>query len=62
MKIIVISAAASRNKIFAAENLTGDAVLVSRCGLADEKIFADLEAHKADRLNYLSTILTRRSD
>ena len=48
--------------ILASENLTGDAVLVSRCGLEDEKIFADLEAHKADRLNYLSTILTRRSD
>ncbi len=45
-----------------AENMTAAAVLVSRCGLADEKIIADLAAHKADALNYLSTILTRRSD
>ena len=29
--------------------------------LASENLSADLEAHKSDRLNYLSTILTRRS-
>ncbi|MBO4401398.1 MAG: precorrin-2 C(20)-methyltransferase [Selenomonadaceae bacterium] len=46
----------------AAENMTADAVLVSRCGLANEKIITDLDAHKSDALNYLSTILTRRSD
>ena len=37
-----------------------DAVLVSRCGLDDEKIITDVAAHKDERLNYLSTILTRR--
>ena len=39
-----------------------DAVLVSRAGLDDEKIITDVAAHKFDALNYLSTILTRRSD
>lgn len=48
--------------ILAAENMTADAVLVSRCGLPNEKILTNLEAHKADQLNYLSTILTKRSD
>lgn len=38
-----------------------DAVLVSRCGLDDEKIITDVAAHKDERLNYLSTILTRRN-
>ena len=37
-----------------------DAVLVSRCGLDDEKIITDVAAHKDETLNYLSTILTRR--
>ena len=37
-----------------------DAVLVSRCGLDDEKIITDIAAHKDEALNYLSTILTRR--
>ncbi len=37
-----------------------DAVLVSRCGLDDEKIITDVAAHRDERLNYLSTILTRR--
>lgn len=45
-----------------AENMSADAVLVSRCGLENEKIITDLGAHKSDALNYLSTILTRRSD
>ena len=36
------------------------AVLVSRCGLPDEKRMTDLSAHRDDGLNYLSTILTRR--
>ena len=40
--------------------MIGDAVLVSRCGLDDEKIITDIAAHKDERLNYLSTILTRR--
>ena len=38
-----------------------DAVLVSRCGLDDEKIITDIAAHRNEHLNYLSTILTRRS-
>ena len=42
------------------ENLSENAVLVSRCGLADEKIITDLESFKNEKLNYLSTILTRR--
>ncbi len=36
------------------------AVLVSRAGLDDEKIIYDVVAHKKDKLNYLSTILTRK--
>jgi len=38
-----------------------EAVLVSRCGLDDEKIITDVAAHKDEHLNYLSTILTRRN-
>lgn len=38
-----------------------EAVLVSRCGLDDERIIRDVVAHKDEVLNYLSTILTRRS-
>ena len=41
--------------------MIADAVLVSRCGLDDEKIITDIAAHKDESLNYLSTILTRRS-
>lgn len=40
--------------------MTDDAVLVSRCGLDDEKIITDVAAHKDEHLNYLSTILTRK--
>ena len=46
--------------LLADENMLENAVLVSRQGLADEKIITDLEAHKSEKLNYLSTILTRR--
>lgn len=45
----------------AESNLIDDAILVSRAGLDDEKIFTDLAEHRAEHLNYLSTILTRRS-
>ena len=38
-----------------------EAVLVSRCGLEDEKIITDIENHKSEQLNYLSTILTRKN-
>lgn len=45
-----------------AENdMVDNAVLVSRCGLPDEEIVDDLQAQKDKKLNYLSTILTRRS-
>lgn len=43
-----------------AANLSGNAVLVSRCGLENEKFISDLDAAKSERLNYLSTILTKR--
>ena len=43
-----------------AENMIDDAVLISRYGLDDEKIIDDIRAHRDDKLNYLSTILTRR--
>ena len=43
-----------------AENMLENAVLISRYGLDDEKILNNLGAHKSDKLNYLSTILTRR--
>lgn len=44
-----------------AHGMLNEAILVSRAGLDDEKIITDLAAHKSDTLNYLSTILTRRS-
>ena len=42
-------------------HMAKDAVLVSRAGLDGERIIYDLEAHADEKLNYLSTILTRRS-
>ena len=45
----------------ASRDLIDEAILVSRCGLDDEKIITDVAAHKDEPLNYLSTILTRRS-
>ncbi len=42
------------------KKLSGNAILVSRAGLADEKIIRDVPKHKGEALNYLSTILTRR--
>ena len=47
-------------EMLGAKNMLDAAVLVSRCGLADEKIITDLQKHKSDKLNYLSTILTCR--
>ena len=43
-----------------AHGMIEDAVLVSRCGLDDEKTITDVAAHKDEHLNYLSTIITRR--
>lgn len=42
------------------ENMLEESVLVSRCGLNDEKIINDIENHQSENINYLSTILTRR--
>ena len=39
-----------------------NAKLVSRCGLPDEKIISNITEHKHEQLNYLSTILTRRTN
>ena len=36
-----------------------EAILVSRSGLSDEKIIDNLQNHRGERLNYLSTILTK---
>ncbi|SHK65945.1 precorrin-2/cobalt-factor-2 C20-methyltransferase [Selenomonas ruminantium] len=44
-----------------ANEMAEQAVLVSRAGLDDEKIIYDVLAHKKDKLNYLSTILTRKN-
>ena len=38
------------------ENMSKEAVLVSRCGLDGEKIINNIEAHKFEKINYLSTI------
>lgn len=37
-----------------------EAVLVSRCGLPDEEIITDVGANRDRKLNYLSTILTKK--
>ena len=42
-------------------NMTKEAVLVSRAGLDDEKIIRDIGAQRGEPLNYLSTILARRN-
>lgn len=42
-------------------NTLEEAILVSRLGLDDEKIFYNVREHRNEKLNYLSTILTRRS-
>ena len=44
-----------------AADMLEDAVLISRYGLDAEKTLDNLREHKADKLNYLSTILTRRA-
>ncbi len=40
--------------------LAGNAVMVSRCGLADEQVLENLNAVDDQQINYLSTILARR--
>ncbi len=44
----------------AAHGMAEQAVLVSRAGLEGEVVVDDIMAHAHDKLNYLSTILTRR--
>lgn len=44
----------------AENNLAENAVLVSRAGLDGERIIHDLANHTEEKLNYLSTILTRK--
>ena len=46
--------------MLAENDMSDQAVLVSRAGLDDERIIHDLPAHKGEKLNYLSTILTRK--
>ncbi len=41
--------------------LTENAVMISRCGLNDEKRIDDLLAARHEKVNYLSTILARRT-
>ncbi|MBQ9365571.1 MAG: precorrin-2 C(20)-methyltransferase [Schwartzia sp.] len=38
-----------------------NSIMVSRCGLPDEKRIDDIKAHKNNAVNYLSTILARRT-
>jgi len=40
--------------------MADNAVMVSRCGLEDERRIDDIKAHKNEEINYLSTILTRK--
>lgn len=47
--------------LLAKNDMAEQAVLVSRAGLDDEKIIYNIVAHKKDKLNYLSTILTRKN-
>ena len=42
-------------------DMARQATLVSRCGLPDENIIEDISVHKNDKINYLSTIITRKS-
>ena len=42
-------------------DMAEEAVLVSRAGLDGERIIENLERHADEKLNYLSTILTRRN-
>lgn len=47
--------------MLARNHMARQAVLVSRAGLPDERVIDDIEAHKEEKLNYLSTILTRKN-
>lgn len=43
------------------EKLASQAIMVSRCGLPEEDYMEDIAACRDKKVNYLSTILTRRS-
>ena len=47
--------------LLAEKDMARQAVMVSRCGLPDEMRIDDIEAQKDKKVNYLSTILTRRN-
>jgi precorrin-2/cobalt-factor-2 C20-methyltransferase len=42
-------------------NMAEQAIMVSRCGLVNEECINDIMAQKDKRVNYLSTIITRKS-
>ena len=49
-------------KLMEKYNLIDDAIMISRAGLPDEVVYRDLRALPEDtKLNYLSTILAKRS-
>ena len=45
-----------------ANGMADRAVMVSRCGLPDERRIDNIGKHKNESVNYLSTILTRKSE
>ena len=47
--------------ILVKNDMAKQAILVSRAGLPDEKIIDNIEAHQGEKLNYLSTSLTRKN-
>ena len=48
-------------KLLDEQNMVDKAILVSRYGLENEKVFSDIREAQEAKLNYLSTIITRRS-
>lgn len=47
--------------MLADNNMADNAVMLSRCGLPDEERIDDIVAQKDKKVNYLSTILTRKN-
>ena len=48
-------------ELLSCNEMARQAVMVSRCGLPDEERIDDIEAQKDKKVNYLSTILTRKT-
>ena len=46
--------------MLAEEGLDKQAIMVSRCGLNEERVITDIKSQKSEPVNYLSTILTAR--